>query len=146
MLVGVKSVVDVITNSSTEVYVYYPDNAAERVLDLIQSILDFSGSDKKAVDLFDVKMEPGFQAEDDYEEAVEKGEVDKEKYPNTEDGIAAWIKDTDYDPGENWYGIEYPTWSGVKISPKADDPKLKEITSKVKSILNMCDYEGFRDG
>ncbi|MBR2246771.1 MAG: hypothetical protein IJ880_07095 [Bacilli bacterium] len=46
MLVGVKSIVDVITNSSTEVYVYYPDNAAERVLDLIQSILDFSGSDK----------------------------------------------------------------------------------------------------
>lgn len=145
-MLEVKSIVDVITNSSTEVYVYYPDNAAEKILDLIQSILDLSGMNNKAEELFDIKMEPGYQAQDDYEEAVEKGEVDKEKYPNTEDGILAWMKDTNYCPGENWYGIKYPTWNGVKISPKTSDPKLKEISNKIKGVLYMCDYEGFRDG
>lgn len=143
MSVFVKSKTDVITNSSTEVFIYYPSDAIERIQSLIQSILDMSGSDQKASDLFDITLIPGYKTEDDFKDALKKGETN---YPDTDEGIMAWVKDTDYDPGENWSCVPYPTWTGVKILPKKNDPALVKIAANLMYVLRMCSYEGFYNG
>jgi hypothetical protein len=141
----IKSVTDVITNSSTEVFIYYPNNVDEIILDLIQSILDLSEEKRSAKDLFTVTMIPHDCTVEDYEEGVENGEIDSEKYPNNNEGISKWIIDTNYSPRENWCCREYPIWEGYKIKTKIDDPKLEKIIQKINKAINMCDYEAFND-
>jgi hypothetical protein len=77
-MMKIKSVTDVITNSSTEVFIHYPSNAGEIVLDFIQSILDLSEEGENARDLFTTTMIPHDCTADDYHEGVDNGEIDPE--------------------------------------------------------------------
>jgi hypothetical protein len=52
------SIIDVITNSSTEIYTFARSDAVEKSYELLNEILKVSGSDKKAEDLFNVRIEP----------------------------------------------------------------------------------------
>ncbi len=56
--IPIHSVIDVITNSSTEIFTFVKDNAVELCHEAINEILKVSGSDKKSEDLFDVYIEP----------------------------------------------------------------------------------------
>lgn len=56
--IPVHSVIDVITNSSTEIFTFAKDNAVELCHEAINEILKVSGSDRKSEDLFDVYIEP----------------------------------------------------------------------------------------
>jgi len=60
------SIVDVITNSSTVVYVQTHDNTIKYAKELVNTLLKVAGSDKKAEDLFD------FYFDVDREEEIEK--------------------------------------------------------------------------
>ena len=53
----IHSVVDVITNSSTVIFVQAGDQTIKSAKDIAQKVLDLAGSDKKAEDLFDFKIE-----------------------------------------------------------------------------------------
>ena len=145
-MMKIKSITDVITNSSTEVFIYYPSNAGEIVLDLIQSILDLSEEGKNARDLFTTTMIPHSCTTRDYDRGVKNGEIDPEKYPDNDEGISRWVTDTKYSPRKNWADYEYPIWKGFRIKAKTDNPKLKDVIEKVNEVLNMCDYEAFYDG
>jgi hypothetical protein len=50
------SIIDVITNSSTEIYTYVGKYSIDKAYELLNEILKIAGSDKKAEDLFDVKL------------------------------------------------------------------------------------------
>lgn len=52
------SIVDVITNSSTTVYVMFHTGAIKYTYELINEVLKVAGSAKKAEDLFDVELCP----------------------------------------------------------------------------------------
>ncbi len=54
--IPVHSIIDVITNSSTEIYTYAKDSAKEFAYEALNEILKIAGSDKKAEDLFDVSI------------------------------------------------------------------------------------------
>jgi hypothetical protein len=52
----IHSMVDLITNSSTEIFISANDNAEENVKKILQKILDVTGSTKKVDDVFEVKV------------------------------------------------------------------------------------------
>jgi hypothetical protein len=52
MVINIHSFVDLITNSSSEIYVYASDGTVKAVKDLINNLLKGVGSDKTADDLF----------------------------------------------------------------------------------------------
>jgi len=54
--IKVHSIVDLITNSSTEIYVYAGDYTLKSVKELIDSLLEIGGSIKKADDLFTFEL------------------------------------------------------------------------------------------
>jgi len=58
MKVSIHSFIDVITNSSTEIYVRPQKNAIGAMKDLVDKLLKASGSDKSADELFEFKLIP----------------------------------------------------------------------------------------
>jgi hypothetical protein len=53
---NVHSMIDVITNSSTEIFIVASQGSFKYMYGFIDSILQASGSDKKAKDLFDIEL------------------------------------------------------------------------------------------
>lgn len=56
IIINYHSFVDLITNSSTEIYISCHTKSVEYLKELIDSLLKASGSDKKAEELFDFKI------------------------------------------------------------------------------------------
>jgi hypothetical protein len=56
--IPIHSVIDVITNSSTEIFTFAKNNAVELCHEAINEILKVSRSEKKSEELFDVYIEP----------------------------------------------------------------------------------------
>ncbi len=54
--IRIHSFIDVITNSSTEIYVRADESTVGAVKELVDVLLAAAGSDKKADDLFDFKL------------------------------------------------------------------------------------------
>lgn len=63
--IKVHSFIDVITNSSTEIYIGCHDNTVQYAKDLINSILAIAKSDKTADDLFEFEIKDP-EYEDEY--------------------------------------------------------------------------------
>lgn len=55
--IKLQSVSDVITNSSTEIYTVCTEYTLDRLKDIVNSILEISGSSLKADDLFTFELE-----------------------------------------------------------------------------------------
>ena len=56
--VNINSVIDVITNSSTYIFVYAGSNSIDIIKEIIDTILNVGGSKKKADDLFNISLVP----------------------------------------------------------------------------------------
>lgn len=56
MFIPIHSIVDLITNSSTEIFVSFKKDSVKVIKDLIQEIIKSTGSDKKVDDLFTVTL------------------------------------------------------------------------------------------
>ncbi len=57
IIIKIQSVSDVITNSSTEIYTVCTEYTLDRLKDIVNSILEISGSSLKADDLFTFELE-----------------------------------------------------------------------------------------
>lgn len=57
--IKIHSIIDVITNSSTEIYIQADSNTIEKTFELFDIIIKASGSDKSARELFDLRIELG---------------------------------------------------------------------------------------
>lgn len=73
---NIHSIIDVITNSSTEIYTHACTNAKEFAYEALNEILKISGSNKKAEDLFDVTIKT---EEDSYRDTSESQIIIKAK-------------------------------------------------------------------
>lgn len=86
--IPIHSMIDVITNSSTEIFVSTSESSIESVKGLLQDVINLGGGDKKVDDIFD------FSIEDDGEESwtgysqndliikVKEGIPDRDQYGN----------------------------------------------------------------
>jgi len=107
--IPIHSFVDVITNSSTTIFVQVHDNTIQYAKDLINAFLEMAKSDKTADDLFEFKVVPNSACLDIW--------VDEK--------IDAWIDETNFEryyQGEN--GHEHSYW---------DDPKYKTKHNELKA-------------
>jgi len=87
LIIPLHSFVDVVTNSSTMIYVMPNEGSVSAMYDIIDEILKVSWSEKKAKDLFDVYYEPTLD-----EEEVVGWDTEKEDYTDTDKELIAISK------------------------------------------------------
>ena len=80
--INLHSIVDVITNSSTEMFMTCHSNTINNVKNLINIILKNGGSDKTADDLYDIKLIKNTY--DDNDEEIQEEVVDYDEYEESQ--------------------------------------------------------------
>jgi hypothetical protein len=64
--VSVDSIIDIITNSSTEIFTFPSDDAEEMIRKVIDTVLKESGSEKECDDLFTISRDLNSSCEEDF--------------------------------------------------------------------------------
>ena len=121
----VQTVSDIITNSSSEVFMVYDDNCINNIKELVNAILAINNTDVTFDDLFECKI--SFDEErllDNYPE-----------YSNlTEEELLRKAQKHDDDDYDSW-----PYVNGVSITAKKNNNKVKDaaiILSKIDKIFD----------
>jgi len=159
--VKIHSLVDVITNSSTVIYVQSHNNTIKYAKDLINNLLKISGSDKTADDLFIFKLEVNREQEldkdlydyleDEYLDKFQKGlTVDNLRKMSDKEGakilnqLLDSISEGKIEPYSG-YGKNYNDYDTreLVIKAKNDDTLTINLTDKIKRIF---DIDGRYDG
>lgn len=122
----IKSVTDVITNSSTEVFAMISQKSVEDLKNLINLLLKASGSSKTSDDLFDIHLIPSEYAEDEYYEQEQQPWEDLTR----EEQIDWCIRMAESDC---YYHCFYPE---VEIIPKS--PDIPEDLVKLLGAVVNC--------
>lgn len=132
----IKSITDVITNSSSECFTYITEDSIDKLKKLINSILLIGGSNKTVDELFIIEAE------------FDKETV-KEWYDNDRDDLHLVPSEEElyeYASSLNKSCIKYmegrPVFKGISIKPK--DPRfLKEHEPILKEINNLFKNDEF---
>lgn len=121
--IPIHSFVDVITNSSSEIFVVADDNTKVLCKDLINNFLSMTGSDKKADDLFDIKLVCVLRCEEtDHEDMEFQSEQERTN----------WCNEHDVDE----YGDYVVHFSYIRVTSKSDDPAVVSVANGINSLLN----------
>jgi hypothetical protein len=157
------SFVDVITNSSTVIFVTVGNSAINTMYEVIDEVLRVAGSDKNAKDLFDIEISRDWESildnyidsydeeysKDDREKALMEGRdaIDgwKEKSAYEMENIVPYLKETGKwkEYNTNYDDWEYSSWVSVKAKNDTDPEAAKNIGTMLR---NMFDADGYRDG
>ena len=137
--IPIHSFVDLITNSSSEIFVSADANTVKAVKKLIDNILKASGSDKTADDLFEIGL--GYEVTDNetYDNKfVTKSEFEKieEEYQEWEDGdqsedeprFRPRYSDGDYSNSNLLVTVKDDVSSEQKAAAKAAAKTLSDLT------------------
>lgn len=130
---------DVITNSSSETFVWYTREGINQIKDIVNNILKLGGPNKTFDDYFTINIDI------DLEEVKEKCKIPEEEFEKMSieeiENIAM-----DNQPGTpEWYDDNtVPTIDGVCI--KAKDPNNQDIARLLMNIDNIFDKETFFNG
>lgn len=149
--INIQSISDLITNSSTEVFVVYAKENIESIKNLVNAVLSLENPDKSFDDYFTIEMvinyeDVSYALEDLYED-----DGDNEEFPEAEiyAEIEDWKKEREYVEGlpierveqiidaandKNW-DTQYQLYSGFVVNPKVENP----VTERVASIINNVD-------
>ncbi len=76
----VHSFIDIITNSSTEIFIQATDKTIRNIKQLIDTILIIGGSNMKCDDIFDMKLKSQNPYGEDYEEIEEDDDYYSDSY------------------------------------------------------------------
>lgn len=130
---------DVITNSSSETFIWYTREGINQIKDIVNSILKLGGSDKTFDDYFTINIDI------DLEEVKEKCEIPEEEF----EGMSVEeIENVAMDKQPNnpeWFDFDTtPIINGVLISAK--DPNNKDIAKLLMNIDNIFEKETFFNG
>lgn len=121
------SFTDVITNSSSEVFVYYTPEGLNSIKQIVNGILDAGESKYRFDDLFEIKLIV------DEEGASESFEERYERKPESEQELLEYaLKETN-----GYEGICYI--EGFDVTAK--DPKNKFVAELIASMNNIFDEE-----
>ena len=166
------SIVDVITNSSTVVYVQTHDNTIKYAKELVNTLLKVVGSKKKADDLFDFyfDVDRGCEIEklvedqlytddpNDIDSSVIRAfkkvdnkltgkklqEMEDSEFTKVANKLLDKIADGKIKPYDS-YGLNYNDWDEKEliIKPKKDNKLTINLTQQIKNIFEL---DGERDG
>ena len=126
--VSIHSLVDVITNSSTEFYVRCYDKTIPFVKDVITAILGEGGSQKTVDDLFDIKIQPD---DDCYllDNIMDEEDVDEEEAKKI---MEKCMRDGTW---ESYLPEDADTQ--VIIVPKSGDEKAAAMLKKINDLFDV---------
>jgi len=150
--IPIHSFIDVITNSSTSVYVGCHDNTVKFAKELVDDLLKAAGSEKSADDVFTFSIQADFDSERDkiYERLDEyytEEELEGKDYRAKND-LAKEIFDKmisgEIEKSSSW-GQNYDDYDTrtLIIKSKTDDKLSIDLGSRIESIFSI---EGVYDG
>jgi len=125
-IIRVHSFVDLITNSSTEIFVSANDKSAETVQAVIDNILALGGSVTKAKDLFTVELvveDPDSYPTKFYPVDSEKGQIIIEEC-GSDNGVTQHIR----------------------LTPLVDSPEAKQVAKVMSSLTSLFTIEESYNG
>lgn len=155
----IQSISDLITNSSTEVFVVYDESNIKSIKELVNAILSLSGTDKTFDDYFEISLDIDYDSVVnalDYLERYIDDEVICEKIPEIKGYIELscyndqlkyaaslpkerLIKIIDFH-NEEWCTSNYQLYSGISIVAKSDNAEeAARIIDRIDSIFDL-DY------
>ena len=151
-ILDIHSVLDVITNSSTSVYVGCHSNTIKFATEMINDLLKAAGSEKSADDVFEFKINVDYDNEsdriyDNLEEYYSEEELEGKDF--TAKGELARIVFDKMCSGEieqhSGWGESYGGFDdrNLIITSKTDDTFTMNLASKVESIFSI---DGSYDG
>ena len=117
---------DVITNSSSEVFCVYNEEGINRIKELVNSILEVAGSDKKFDDLFEISLVPDSFLDEDFYDAFNRE-------PENEQELLEYALTLDQ--------YDRPVFEGINVVAK--DPKNKyaaDLISYIDGIFEFREY------
>lgn len=121
---NINSITDVITNSSTSVFVVYDESNIKTIKELVNSILEISG-EYTFDDLFDIQMIVNEEAIEDYFDKDEITQEDIDEYQNI-----YWNSCDDL----------IQPFEGIKVFPKKDiSEKAAKLIERIDNIFHL-DY------
>lgn len=125
------SFIDVITNSSTEIFVSTHGKTIEYAKELINDLLKVAGSEKTADDLFEFKIEKGLSMQDDVDYEVYKDEID--------DDEKKWIGENDKYDEAVWTEYDYNDNEVTRmvITSKDDNKLTIDLAEKFQNIFSI---------
>lgn len=139
LIIPVHSFVDVITNSSSEIYVSAGKSTVKAIKELVNNILLIAGSKQTADDLFNIDIT--FRV--DYSE---NGKYKQEYFTNEE--IEAGIEagkfeedDVRRTAGEGDYEVSY-----LRVTPKIDSEEAKNICRTLSDLPGLYDISSEYNG
>ena len=117
---------DIITNSSSEVYCVYSEEGINRIKDLVNSILEVAGSDKKCDDLFEISLIPDSFLDEDFYYAFNRE-------PENEQELL------EYALTLNQY--DRPVFEGINVIAKnPKDKHAADLISCIDGIFQFSEY------
>lgn len=155
--INIQSVSDLITNSSTEVFIVYSENNIADIKRLVNSILSILDPSKTFDDYFNIEMIVNYEdleyifnrywsREEFYDEYPElkefsniEDDASREKFLqslsiDTIERYFDFVNDRSYD------NLRYP-YSGITITSKTHDPLIEEVARIINSIDSIFELD-----
>jgi len=127
----VHSFVDLITNSSTEIYISASEKTIESIEKLVDNILTLGKSEYKCRDLFDISLDLKGFCQDYYYDDRENKDETPEQFMERE------VKESGYD---NYRSVK------IKVSSKIKGKAAEEAASVLSSLTSLFDIDSSYNG
>lgn len=159
--INIQSISDIITNSSTEVFVVYSKSNIADIKNLVNTIISLIDVTKTFDDYFDIKMlinyeeiynifekffsnEEGKKLFPEFEEYSRLDYEDSIKYVEnlSEDRlseIVEWANERSY------YGRKYQLYEGFSVTAKKEDGELEKAANIINKISHIFDIDYISD-
>lgn len=144
IIIPIHSFIDVVTNSSTSIYVGCHDNTINYAKDLINDLLKVAGSDKTADDLFvfkvlankDNEMDEIFENLEEYYPDVNFDEISSDENKKLADKVFYDICEGNISPLHDW-GKSYNGYDtrSLILESKNNDKLTIDLGSRIERIF-----------
>ena len=157
MKINVHSLIDVITNSSTSIFITMHGKSVDEMYELLNEVLKIADSDKKAEDLFDIEIDRDWDSivekfieNEDFTEDEEKLVEEYEAFEDYKkarvfvmEKIVPCLKESGRweDFNTNYYEMEENSWLVVKA--KDNTKSTMDLWKKIRNLFNV---DAIRDG
>lgn len=132
-MVKIQSISDIITNSSSEVFVIYDQNGIDTIKTIVNSILKLAKSEYSCDDLFDIQF-----VWDDIAEEYYNDDGGFKKTGKTLEEYRQYLQDERLQ-----YMEGAPVIIGIKVIPKLNTPECKEVADVLSTIDNIFKSDVF---
>lgn len=159
-MINIQSVSDLITNSSTEVFIVYEEGNINSIKELVNSILSLNGDGKTFDDYFTIEMSLNYDDLEYAMDALMDNDESEEKFPEIiaykdvlddykerDKYLHSIPKDRMIDiieaANEYSWSNTYRAFDGFVIKAKSNDPIIEKVASVINGIDSIfeIDYE-----